>query len=130
MKFIDKFTNRFVGLPSLFLFLLDKNFATLAREYGPALVDTDGFVFKEEDSIDSLQVDATGGNKVVYLPAQPVGNRRRRVTKIDASANTVTLNGNGNNINGAASYALTFQYDHIEVEALQDGTGWLIIDVL
>ena len=99
-----------------FLARLDLNFARVARENGPFAVSTTGFIFTEDDQVDSLYVDATTGNMIVYLPASPTGNRRRTVVKVDPSVNTVTVDGNGNTINGATTYILTNQYDFITVE--------------
>lgn len=82
----------------------------------------ENYTFTDNDEIDSLQVDATTGNKSITLPS-PTGWRRRRVIKTDVSANTVTVVGT---INGVANYTLTAQYDLVEVEPT--GTAWLIIN--
>ena len=107
-----------------FLWKLKKNLELLAFRAGPYAV-TSGYTFTNADMIESLQVDATSGAITIYLPDQPNGDRLRRVIKTDASGNAVTLNGNGNLINGAATYALAAQYNSVTVEPT--GTGWLIV---
>lgn len=124
MKAIERLFGKSFGLPGALELLLDRNFDTLARETGPFAVSSD-FTLTSSDAIDSVQVDATAGAVTIYLPEQPVGNRRRRVIKTDSSANAVTVDGNGNSINGASTQSLAAQYDSITVEAT--GTEWLIV---
>lgn len=123
MKRLEKF----VGLLKFsgeLLARLDRNFQNIAIETSPYAV-TSTFTFTNDDTVDSLQVDASAGPITVYLPEQPNGNRRRRVIKTDVSVNAVTVDGNGNNINGAATYILAAQYDYLTVEPT--GTSWLIV---
>lgn len=101
----------------------DRNFEELAREDGPAQVTRD-YVFRDNDQIDSLQVDATAGNITITLP-NPTGRRRRRVIKTDLSANTVTVQGSAT-ISGSPSYTIVAQYDLVEVEPT--GLEWIIIN--
>lgn len=125
MKTVDKFANLWRdALPVGFLQQLDRAFVRVGEEFAPWAVAT-SYTFTPADKVDSLQVNATSGNLIVYLPISPTGNRRRRVIKTDASANTVTLNGNGSLINGAATQVLAAQYSYITVEPT--GTGWLIV---
>lgn len=124
MKALERFAGLFKELPIELLLRLDRNFGTLAQKYGPIIVTTD-FTFKGDDLANSTQVNATSAAVTVYLPASPTGNRRRTVTKTDASGNAVTVNGNGSLINGAATYVLAAQYDTVTVEPT--GTGWLIV---
>lgn len=121
----EKFYGRFKDVTSDFLIRLDRNFDKLARPYEPYAVTTTGFEFSPTDFIDSVQADATSAALTVYLPEQPVGSRRRRVIKTDSSANVVTVDGNGNNINGGTTYVLSAQYEFVEVEPT--GTEWLIV---
>ena len=71
--------------------------------------------------------DASGGAFSVNLPAAASStNRRYVIKKIDASANAVTVDGDGAaTIDGATTQALATQYDKIEVVC--DGTAWFII---
>lgn len=67
--------------------------------------------------------NATGGAFSVFLPPVSVAeNKRYAVKRLNAGANAVTVDGNGANIDGAASVALAAQYDRIEV--VHDGTNW------
>lgn len=78
-----------------------------------------------DGSYDLVYVDATGGNIVVKLPAVDEYKRREYIIKrIDASANTVTLNGDGALIDLLATQALN-SMDSIVVHS--DGTGWWIL---
>lgn len=114
-----------LGITPEFLTRLDQNFAVLAQETGPFGVAIN-YTFTPTDNVDSLQVDATAAARTITLPASPTGNRRRRVIKVDASANTVTLSANGSSINGATTVVLANQYDYVEVEPT--GTSWLIVN--
>lgn len=104
---------------------VDRNFDRLNRdEQGYAV--TGNYIFRDEDEVYSLQVNATVGNLIASLPS-PTGNRRRRVIKTDSSGNTVTVavSTTGQLINGGISVILTYQYEFVTVEPT--GTGWLII---
>lgn len=76
----------------------------------------------------TIECDATAGNIVVNLPSfSSVPGRTYYVTKIDASANTVTVqDAGGGNINGAATYVMGTQYDRVQVQATTN--DWRIID--
>jgi len=67
--------------------------------------------------------DATGGAFTLNLPAAASSADKIVIAiKIDASANAVTLSGNGSNINGAGSVSLASQYDVAMVFC--NGTQW------
>lgn len=125
MKRIELFGGIPWTLPANFVMRLDRNLRALAVEEGPEQTTLDGYTLKDTDTINSLQVDATAAALTVYLPERPVGKRRRTIIKTDSSGNAVTVNGNGNLINGAATQSLAAQYDSITVEPT--GTGWLIV---
>lgn len=59
-----------------------------------------------------LDVDATAGVATATLPASPISNRLASIAKADVSANAVTVDGNGKNINGSATISLASQYDN------------------
>lgn len=73
-----------------------------------------------------ILVDATGGARTITLPkAETWAGFPLVVKKVDSSANAVTIDGNGSEtIDGATTYALSEQYDSIEI--LSDGEGWQI----
>jgi hypothetical protein len=121
------FIEKFYGLlSSEVASRLDRNFGRVSKQAGPIITAIASYTFKADDEVDSVQANATAAAMTVYLPISPTGNRRRRVIKTDASANTVTVSGNGALINGAATYVLAAQYDRLWVEPT--GTGWLIIN--
>ena len=71
--------------------------------------------------------DATTGNQDLDLPASPTAGHHLNVTKRDATANTVTIDGNGKNINGAATMVLTSQYEAVTIEYNDDVDEWMIL---
>lgn len=90
--------------------------------------------FVADEFIWFIYIDASGGNKILYLNAQANNGACIFVKKTDNSANTVEIRPDGTDtINGAASsYFLTAQNEGIGLKSDQDGsTGWHIIsDVL
>lgn len=74
---------------------------------------------------DAVFVDATAGAIAITLPdVRRASARRFYVKKTDASANAVTV-GSSANIDGAATYALTVQYQSVTV--LSDGATWWVL---
>ncbi len=70
-------------------------------------------------------VDSTSVNITINLPASPVQDEEHMIVKIP-EANTVIVDGNGNNMNGSASDRnLTGAYDLLEFK--YDGNEWIII---
>jgi len=76
---------------------------------------------------DSVLADATGGSISVLLPASASSNGRLlHVKKIDASANTVVVQGRpGELVEDAASQALTMQGENLML--MCDGSGWRVL---
>lgn len=58
----------------------------------------------------SVDVDVTAAGRTITLIASPTDGQMHIVTKADASANNVTVSGNGKNINGAGTVAWNTQY--------------------
>lgn len=73
-----------------------------------------------------LDVNATSAPVTVTLPATPNIGEVHIIIKQDSSANAVTINGNGYNINGSASVTLASQYDRKTI--VFTGAAWRIID--
>lgn len=75
----------------------------------------------------TVNCNATSGAIVVGLPgASSAAGRMYHVRKSDSSANTVTLDAAGaETINGAATQAITTQYEVLTIQS--DGTGWVIL---
>jgi hypothetical protein len=79
------------------------------------------YTFTTEDIIG---VDTGAGAGTVRLPAVPVAADigRIRTVKYEAGGNPVTVDGNGNNIDGAATTPLAFLYESVDV--YWNGTQW------
>jgi len=75
----------------------------------------------------TVLVDASGGNVTITLPAAAsYNNTVYAVKKIDASANTVTIDGNGaETIDGAATAVIAAQNAVLTIKS--DATEWWII---
>jgi hypothetical protein len=73
-----------------------------------------------------IMCDATLGDIQVttYVTAGNVG-RALYVKKVDSSANTVTVSGNGSNIDGTSTKIITTQYDTLTM--VSTATSWNII---
>jgi len=74
---------------------------------------------------DIILADASGGAFSVTLPSTPTAGVVIDVKKTDSSANAVTVDGNGNNIDGDSTYIMYSQYESISIFA--DGSNWWII---
>lgn len=72
----------------------------------------------------AIDVNTTGGNITIRLPATPGGYRILFIARTSAGANTLTVDGNGNNINGAATYLIPVQYQAILI--IFNGTEWRV----
>lgn len=75
---------------------------------------------------DMILVDATGGAVTITTHASATAHRHvYTVKKIDASANTVTIDGNAaETVDGAATQVLTVQYSSLDIRP--DGSNWWI----
>ena len=76
---------------------------------------------------DFVPYDVTVANRIfTLLPAATAGNGKViTVKKVDASVNTVTIDGDGaETIDGAANYVLAAQWKYVELTC--DGTQWLV----
>lgn len=72
-------------------------------------------------------VDATAGNITITLPTAVGTYVMFSFVRKDASANTVTIDGNGSEtINGALTYALASQYSAVTI--MSDGANWFIVN--
>lgn len=74
-----------------------------------------------------IPVDALGANRTITLPAANGIGQVLNVKKVDSSANTVTVDGNGTDtIDGALTFVLVNQYDSITIIDAAAGI-WMII---
>lgn len=60
--------------------------------------------------------DASSNNMTYSLPASPKVGREFNFKKIDNSANTVTIDGNGNTLDGQSTIVLTTQFDGLIIK--------------
>jgi len=76
---------------------------------------------------DVVLVDASADHLVISLPAAASSiYKRYTVKKVDATVNTVTVNGAGATIDGAATQVLSTPYQRVTVVC--DGTAWFSVD--
>lgn len=80
--------------------------------------------YNAQDGDEIILVDATSGAITVNL-ATPVDGTQITIKKIDASANTVTIDGNGNTIDGSATQTIGTQYTALKLAA--DGNNWFMV---
>jgi len=72
-------------------------------------------------------VDATAAARTITLPAATgISGRQYVIKKVDASANTVTVDGNASEtIDGALTYVLSAQYKYVVL--VSNGSNWSVI---
>lgn len=75
----------------------------------------------------TVKVDASGANRTITLPAAATcSGRIYNIKKIDSSANSVTIDGNGaETIDGAATKSTTTQYAGWQIQS--DSSNWIIL---
>ena len=88
---------------------------------GNILSKSAAYVFLPTDY--AVDGDASGGSFSVKLEAAPATGQIHVLSKATAG-NTLTLDGNGKTVNGAATQALTVQYSSLTVQ--YNGTEWRI----
>lgn len=72
----------------------------------------------------SIEADATAAALTLTYPLTPALGRVLNVKKIDTTVHTVTLNGNGSNIEGGATLAIALP--QLSLQTQFDGTQWRI----
>lgn len=83
------------------------------------------------DTLDALNnvalCDCTSNNITINLPAASTASGLQyHIKKIDSSANTVTVDGNGSEtIDGATTQVISNQYDSMTI--VSDGSNWFIL---
>jgi len=111
-----------------------------------SVIDTNGQILITENILDNLKTisgsdtpytalvtdrtilcDASGKALTVNLPAAANVNKQVfNIKKTDATANTITVDGNSTEtIDGATTYVITTQYESITIQC--DGSDWHII---
>jgi len=61
----------------------------------------------------NITADAAGGAFSLDLVASPSDGQTYFIRRVNGGANVVTIDGNGDNINGAATLALNAQYESV-----------------
>ena len=91
----------------------------------PAATKTAAYTLTAAD--DLILADATGGAFTLTLPpAATVDGQEFTVKKVDASANAVTLDGDGSEvIDGAATKVLSAQWASARIRA--NGNSWYVV---
>ena len=74
---------------------------------------------------DVVLANASGGAFSITLPLNPSTGSFVIIKKVDASINAVTVNGNGDTIDGAATVDIVNQYESLT--CISDGTSWYLI---
>lgn len=82
-------------------------------------------LFGEDDY--TIALDASGGARVASLPSNPTNGRLCTLIRVNSGINTVTLSGNGKNINGSGTFVLMMQYDSVTVQYIGGSDQWIII---
>lgn len=79
------------------------------------------------DAASVAQVDAAGAARTITLPAAAgINGRQYTLKKIDATANTVTVDPTGaETIDGAATYVLSVQWKYVVL--VSNGANWIIV---
>lgn len=85
--------------------------------------ETSNFALNDFDT--TYLVDASSGVVTATLNATPRDGDTVTIKKIDSSSNNVIINGNGNNIDGAATQTITAQYDSFTIG--YDSGQWFIL---
>jgi hypothetical protein len=92
----------------------------------PIATKTTTYTFLNTDY--TIRGDTTSAAFSVFLPAAPVHGQVFNIKKIDATvANALTLDGNGKNIDGAATKVITAQYAGYTVQYDSTSTTWNIL---
>lgn len=89
----------------------------------PVVSVSTNYAMLESDEV--ILVDATAANRTVDLFPTPVVGTTITIKKIDNTANTVTINGNGATIDGQATQVLSSQFSAYKI--VYNGSAWFII---
>jgi hypothetical protein len=75
----------------------------------------------------TIRADATSAGFTLTLPLVPTNGRIYNVNKVDATANVVTINGNGFLINGQATMRIGRQYNAMMLQFDSVSSTWNIL---
>lgn len=116
-----------VGADSAYDALITKNATNSARRHtlDRVATATSGYAVATNDQL--VVLDATGGAFTVTLPASPVDCEWHSWKVISVSGGNITLQGNGHNIDSAATKVLSTQWQYIAVEYDSNAGKWWIV---
>lgn len=92
--------------------------------HGTVTIDDTDSPYDVPAGVEVVLVDATGGAVTVNLPG-PTSGRITTVKKIDVSINAVTVDGGGNDIDGAGTVSLLLQWNSVMVDS--DGVDFFVL---
>ena len=75
----------------------------------------------------TIRADATSGALTITLPSVPDSGRVLNIKKVDTSSNSLTVSGNGHNIDGQATMTIGVPYTNMMVQYDGTSTTWNII---
>lgn len=73
-----------------------------------------------------IDVDATADDVDVLLHPAPIDGQTHTVSVAVANSNTITLDGNGKNINGSSTLQMTSQYNFAQVTFIGPADEWRV----
>ena len=83
---------------------------------------TDNYTILSSDEY--ILCDATISSLTVTLPSSPANGEIVTIKKTDSTGNTVTVDGNGYNVDGQSTHIISTQYDFIKILY---NTEWYIV---
>jgi hypothetical protein len=120
-NFLDKLTVGGAGTDSIARSTLDVHgsFGTNSRR-----ITVGTYAVANDDH--TLEIDASGGAVLVILPVAATPRRELRFKRVDRSANVVTINGNGHNMDTEGLYYLNGFMKHLTIQSSATGAVWYI----
>lgn len=100
---------------------------TLMDSFG-SQIQTESSNVSPNFSHQAILINAAGGNITATLPAcdATYNGKLFEFKRIDSSGNTVTIDGDGQNIDGAGTFPMTTQYQFVRIQC--NATQWWIMN--
>ena len=97
-------------------------FVTTAIALNVPTAKSSAYTIASADTV--VLATAGAGGFTVTLPVAPVAGRRYGVKKVDGAAGSITVVGSSGNVDGAASFAFSTQWESHDF--IFDGTNWFV----